>query len=787
MQCPRLTSIKLLLPLLFISGALRAQVALGGLYTPVQLKPDSTLVYLRDYLAEIKADSIQLPAGLYDHHPALDTLLLSGDLAQKFALLRIYSAKGAEALPLISSSAKEVEIRFPANAFPDAHTIRVIGDFNNWNRDSAPLKNQNGFYRLRLYLEPGRYAYKLLVDGEEILDPTAAEKIPNGLGSFNNRLEVEQDGQDPGAFTFQWEEKSGAVQLEDPFTQILVFWENKAIDLNCTKSTAPRCLLSLPEEARHKKRSFLRIYSFTKQRKGRNQLIPLHYGKPLQSAEQLERSDWHQARLYFLMVDRFKNGNHANDRLTPDEGIQPKANYYGGDLAGLSQVLQAGYFEQLGVNTLWLSPITQNPLDAWGYWDKGALSSKFSAYHGYWPISNVRIDHRFGDSATLAALINQAHEQDCNVLLDYVANHVHQDHPIYQKHPDWATPLYLPDGSKNTEKWDQHRLSTWFDDHLPTLDLSRYTVVDPLVDSALFWLTHFELDGFRHDATKHIDELYWRTLTYRIRKKTDRKIYQIGETYGSPELINSYLSTGMLDAQFDFNLYDAAVYTFAKSKNLPDLKNTLEAGLQTYGYHHLMGNISGNQDRSRFISLASGDVRFNEDQKLAGWERAIGTPSPEAYKRLALLLAFNYSVPGIPCLYYGDEIGLPGANDPDNRRMMYFDQWTLHEQALFEKVQALNRARAEQLPLLYGSTEMELLGPEAFLIRRRYLHQEVVVLFNLSNKARYLSLPGKRAYEPLSSTPAGPSFAVLPSNSSAKEKVQGHRVAGLSYLMLKAQ
>jgi len=413
----------------------------------------------------------------------------------------------------------------------------------------------------------------------------------------------------------------------------------------------------------------------------------------------------------------------------------------GGRFAGVQQKLEAGYFESVGINTLWLSPITQNPWDAWGYWDKGSVKSKFSGYHGYWPISNTRVDLRFGDSAMLKLLIDSAHQKKFNVILDYVANHVHLQHPVYQKNPHWATSLYLPDGSKNTEKWDEHRLTTWFDDHLPTLDLRRYEVVDPMVDSALAWVTDYGFDGFRHDATKHIDELYWRTLTYRLRQNTSRPLYQIGETYGSPELINTYLSTGMLDAQFDFNLYDAAVQAFATSENLEALKNALEAGLNTYGYHHLMGNISGNQDRSRFISLAGGEVKFDEDQKLAGWERNIGKPQPQAYRRLALLHAFNYAIPGVPCIYYGDEIGMPGANDPDNRRMMRFADWDKQEQTIFDAVAELNSLRAQYLPLIFGSTQVYLPNEHLMLIRRSYLGKEVVVVLNLSGKAQTFRWP----------------------------------------------
>ena len=94
------------------------------------------------------------------------------------------------------------------------------------------------------------------------------------------------------------------------------------------------------------------------------------------------------------------------------------------------------------------------------------------------------------------------------------------------------------------------------------------------------------------------------------------------------------------------------------------LPKNFSKSLQFYGHHNPMGYISGNQDRSRFISIASGDVSLGEDQKLAGWTRVIPVPGEKAYQRLALLHAFNFGVPGIPVVYYGDEYGLHGGGDP---------------------------------------------------------------------------------------------------------------------------
>lgn len=760
-----------------------AQVALHGLYTPVHLQHDTTTIYLRDYLADLEYSEIDLPEGISNHTSAKDTLVLTGKLTSKMGTLGINTNEGTKQLVLINSSVEAITFNVPVSQMGEGE-LHIIGNFNNWNRESTPMSMKEGSFEQTFLLEPGTYEYKFYRNGQEILDPTNSAKVSNGMGGFNNVIKVgpESESKTP-SHTVTYDEKHPYAFNSvgsAPNSKSITLWNNTLLSSSkCTKKLPMECIYNIPEEAKSIKRSYIRLYSFNDELQGSDILIPLEYGKPVTNTTELERSDWHQARMYFLMVDRFNNGDRSNDLKTPDPAIQPKANYFGGDLVGVDQKVESGFFDSLHVNTIWLSPITQNPLDAWGLWDKGEVHSKFSSYHGYWPTSNIKVDFRFGNDEELHHLLDDAHSDNKNVVLDYVANHVHINHPVYQNHKDWATDLYLPDGSKNTEKWDEQRLTTWFDDHLPTLDLRQWKVVDPMVDSAMYWLNNFSFDGFRHDATKHIDELYWRTLTYRIRETTDKPIFQIGETYGSPQLINSYISTGMLDAQFDFNLYDAAVSAFAGDGKLSDLKNKLDQGLAVYGSHHLMGNITGNQDRSRFISLASGDVKFDEDQKKAGWDREIPKPGKDAYKKLALLHAFNNAIPGIPCIYYGDEFGLPGAHDPDNRRMMKFEGLDSDEKELQQKVIQLNKARAENLALIYGSTDTEDINENVMIITRKYLGEECIMVINISDAEQTVPLTASKK----------DNLQILLGNGILEGKGDQHTatVPPLSYLLVSLQ
>lgn len=719
-----------------------------GLCSPIQLMPDSTVVVLTDYfLQPERLDSLRLPAELSWKYAAGDSsrLIISGNANRAYSLFTAWSAGQQFDIPIKRSTRVAYTYTFDA-AGREVNKVQIRGSFNAWNKEANPMTKDGSTWSVDLKLQPGRYEYLLVLDGEEVLDPNNSEKAPNGQGGFNSVFRLEDNSPEPDFVkTVSYNDTGFALYLNGfgLNKDLYVFWQNQVIAQ--VDKRGDTLFYAVPGEAMGMERSFIRAYTGNEGKFGNDLLIPLHHRNVIGDASQLTRNDWEAASMYFLMIDRFKNGNADNDSTVPDPMIDPRANYYGGDIAGVTQEIEAGYFDSLGLNTVWISPVSQNPWDAWGLWDKGGVTTKFSGYHGYWPISNVVPDKRFASDKELRLFLDKAHAGNKNVLLDYVANHVHKSHPIYKEHPDWATDLYLPDGTMNTEKWDEQRLTTWFDTFMPTLELRNPEIVEPMTDSALVWITNYDFDGFRHDATKHIDELYWRVLTHKTKERVmlpnQKRIYQIGETYGSAELISSYISSGMLDAQFDFNLYDALVGTLVdKNGSFTYVAEVMNNSLKWYGYHHLMGNISGNQDRGRFISYASGDVRLGEDAKLAGWTRTIGKPKPEAYKRLALLHAFNFAVPGIPVIYYGDEIGLPGANDPDNRRMMKFDDLDADETALKQTVENLAKLRSSSMALLYGSTDIQVLSDDVVIIHRQYFDEHVWFFINKGTKMAQVPL-----------------------------------------------
>ena len=155
-----------------------------------------------------------------------------------------------------------------------------------------------------------------------------------------------------------------------------------------------------------------------------------------------------------------------------------------------------------------------------------------------------------------------------------------------------------------------------------------------------------------------------------------------------------------------------------------------------------MGNISGNHDKCRFISLAGGAVRWDENDKAAGWTREIGVTADgdkakeaHAYRMAMLLEVINFTIPGVPCVYQGDEYGEAGANDPDNRHMMKFDGLNAEQAAFRTKVQELAQLRRNNMALLYGEYVPVKVTDTLLHFQRVYMGDVVDVVIDLNGES----------------------------------------------------
>ena len=229
----------------------------------------------------------------------------------------------------------------------------------------------------------------------------------------------------------------------------------------------------------------------------------------------------------------------------------------------------------------------------------------------------------------------------------------------------------------------------------------------------------------------------------------------------------------MIDAQFDFNVYHTALDVLTRGRSVRALAAVVDESAAAYGSHHTMGNITGNHDKARLVSLAGGALSPDEDHKLAGWTRKIGVGDPIGYRKLALVEALDCTIPGVPCIYQGDEYGEPGGNDPDNRRMMRFDGYTPDEQNVRSLTCALTRLRRTSLPLMYGDMTTLALTDDAWLFARVYMGRWALVALNFGDRPQRLecTLPARFAENPkfkanfgagFGLTPAGGFFVELP-------------------------
>jgi neopullulanase len=623
--------------------------------------------------------------------------------------------------------------------------VAVAGEFNDWSADEDLMESDGaGGFTVELQLSPGAYAYKFVDNGSWRCDADEPRvqcdegqewdpECPTGAATCNSLLLVPDCGAPRLAVTtLDIDRESGAVEVSGTASvDVEGAWatlDGEAIDAWGGKAFA---------------------YRGAGLSAGRHTLrFGASGAEALYVPFWLDDRDWATGLLYFAFVDRFANGDPSNDA---PEGAD--VDFAGGDWAGLRSRLD--YLDDLGVTVLWITA----PLDnAEGAWD-GQCAASFAGYHGYWP-GGTGLEEHFGDEAELRALIEEAHALGMRVMVDWVANHVHEDHDLYLTRPEWFNERHLcteDDDGDGVTNWDQRPETCWFAAYLPDID---YTQTDPLVrqvDEAIDLAKDWEIDGFRIDAVKHMPHSVFVNTQVRIREEIEHRdaggtedFRTIGETFDSYWRIAEYLGDEELDSQFDFPLYYAVLAAFAREEiGLSDGDSSLQASLAAsqaaYG-GATMSTFLGNHDVERFITHAAGEVSSAGGDGACGddGELRAAASSPtgaEPYARLRLAWTFLLTSPGLPLVYYGDEIGLPGYADPDNRQVMKFDEaLSPSERATLAHVQALGQARREHPAFALGTTvpwwENE---SDVWAYARAHAGDGVIVLLNRGDSARTLT------------------------------------------------
>jgi glycosidase len=651
-------------------------------------------------------------------------------------------------------SKKENYYLFTFKPSKEYKQINLFGSFNGWNRHQIPMldKDNDGVYEAEAALEPGIYQYKFFADGEEIVDPENPVKVSNGMGDFNSVRTIEDTDSDrlflhikdyelkDGKHTFNFVIELGSTYMFEK--------ENIVAMLNSTKVNHEKISLvktKVSIEFRSDElmgKNVLRVAAVKNGKVSNIQTIFLIDGKPAGN----ENFTWYDAIIYSLMIDRFNDGDKSINNPVIHDSLADKANYMGGDLKGIIAKLEDGYFEALGINTLWISPVIDNPNEP--YKEYPAPHRYYTGYHGYWPIDDKRVEEKFGTIEDVKKLVQIAHNKNIKVLLDFVSNHVHEQHPFYKNNRDWFGQLELPDGRLNLRFWDEYRLTTWFEPYMPSFDyLSSKEARNAMTDNAAWWLNETGADGFRHDAVKHVPNEFWRELTRKLKKEVASKreldVYQIGETFGSYDLISSYVNNGQLSSQFNFNVYDVAISAFVQDDVSFDVLNKeIHKSFNVYGNLNLMGNIMDSHDKNRFMAYADGDLDISQWSAIEeGWNNPPKVDDNENYKKLVLYMAYMNTIPGLPVIYYGSEFGMTGASDPDNRRMMRFDEnLTAGEKRTLKEVSKIIKLRREHSALRYGDFYTLNADENIFAYLRSDMNERLLVVLNKNNDTQRISL-----------------------------------------------
>lgn len=466
--------------------------------------------------------------------------------------------------------------------------------------------------------------------------------------------------------------------------------------------------------------------------------------------------DWRDSVIYFVFVDRFFNGNAGNDCTVANVSGGPRsiANYQGGDWIGVKQKIEEGYFTDLGVNTLWVTvPFENADIAGAGV---GGDTRTYSAFHGYWPKldssnpASLTSESCFGGLTDLRAMVDSAHAHGLKVLYDFAMVHVHNTSAIVNDHRDWFWPN---DNGRGGDcicgsgcSWDNlpDRERCWFTDYLPHWNYTNQGARDYSVANAIAWINQTGVDGFRADAIKHVD-ISWLTAL-RAKLETDvhagqmprQRFYMVGETYdfGSRETLRSYIDPKTkLDGQFDFPLRKIlADATLLRYTPMKDLAAFMDSNDFFYGGNAIMSTFIGNHDLPRAIHLAENQRIWNDqgaDGKERGWENQPSAPSErEAYERLANSFGVLFTNRGAPLMYYGDEIGLAGAGDPDNRRFMPWSGLSENQTFLKERVKKLLSIRANHPATRRGVRTTLFVDTTTWVYSRTTLGDTVYVAVN---------------------------------------------------------
>jgi neopullulanase len=468
--------------------------------------------------------------------------------------------------------------------------------------------------------------------------------------------------------------------------------------------------------------------------------------------------------LYLIMPDRFANGDPTNDEPAEFPGSHDRAKpraWHGGDLRGVQEHL--GYLKDLGVTTVWLTPIVKN----------GATQD----YHGYGAVDLYAVDPHLGSLKDYQDLVAAAHKLHMKVFFDIVPNHVGPLHPWVTNAPmsDWfhgtakdhltSSSFLKPDfyGQSARKEFsndffesleDPHTppqmrkdlTDGWFFGMLPDLNTENPLVVEYLIENSIWWAESSGLDGYRIDTFPYVARKFWAEWHSGLRKYYPR-LSTIGEVFHPDPTVCSFFVGGRkgwdgIDTQlttvFDFPAYFSLRDVLLNNAPAGKIANILRQD-SLYPHPDYLVPFFANHDVPRFASMAGSSI-----------------------SKTKLAFGLTLTLRGVPELYYGDEIAMAGSNDPDNRHD-FPGGWhedsasaftangrTAEQQEVFAYVQTLLQLRREHGALRSGQLWHLFSDDHSYVFLREAEEEKLVIAFHNGTQERELNIslrdtPGQEA------------------------------------------
>lgn len=358
--------------------------------------------------------------------------------------------------------------------------------------------------------------------------------------------------------------------------------------------------------------------------------------------------DWDEAVVYFMMTDRFFDGNESNNTASGADtyGDNPGL-YHGGDFAGVTTKLD--YLQNLGVNTIWITPIVEN-IKGVAVTDEGSKDVPYNAaYHGYWASDFTKLNPTLGTTEEFETMISEAHKRGMRIMVDIVVNHAG-----YGTESTFADMLR----DKSVSEGD---IKSW-QSGLPDFATENADVRAKLVEWQTAWMKDYGVDYFRVDTVKHVDSTTWAALKNST-TEVNPAFKMIGEYFGAGYASNgSSLGTGQMDADLDFDFNDQA--TSFVSGNISSVEKFLSARNSALNNTYMTGQFLSSHDEDGFKAALMNGKKYTED---------------EATSAALVAATLQLTAKGIPVIYYGEEVGLSGLNNypyQTNRYDMDFSKAT---------------------------------------------------------------------------------------------------------------